>query len=279
MMPTIFNIQRYSLHDGGGIRSIVFFKGCPFTCPWCSNPEGLDIKPQEFYKESLCINCSKKINGRCNTKPENCPTGAKEISGKQMDIESIVEEVKKDKVFYETSGGGVTLSGGECLLQQNSAIALLKRLKEEDINTAIETTMSIKLIDIESLVKYTDTFLIDLKIMDEKKAKDICNININLVKDNIIALKKLKANIIIRIPLIPTFTYLNDNIDAIITFMLDIGLDTAHLLPFHQLGESKYKSIDKDYSLHDLRTLDDKEIENIRQMFEKRKIKTVIGGN
>ena len=196
-----------------------------------------------------------------------------------MDIESIVEEVKKDKVFYETSGGGVTLSGGECLLQQNSAIALLKRLKEEDINTAIETTMSIKLIDIESLVKYTDTFLIDLKIMDEKKAKDICNININLVKDNIIALKKLKANIIIRIPLIPTFTYLNDNIDAIITFMLDIGLDTAHLLPFHQLGESKYKSIDKDYSLHDLRTLDDKEIENIRQMFEKRKIKTVIGGN
>ena len=279
MEATIFNIQRYSIHDGGGIRSIVFFKGCPFTCPWCANPEGLSMKPQVMYKEKLCIHCTPKVNGKCPNTPELCPAGALEQAGMLQSVDEVFNQVIRDKVFYDTSHGGVTLSGGEFLLQQDFAIQLLKKLKENHVHTAVETTMAIPLKDIDLLVENIDTFLIDLKIYDEKQAMDILHIDMNLFKENINELIKREANIIIRIPLIPTYTVTKANISAIIGYMKDIGLDTVHLLPFHKLGEAKYKSIDKEYSLYNLETLSDEEIEKIKVLFEEKGFKTVVGGN
>ena len=279
MEATIFNIQRYSLHDGGGIRTIVFFKGCPFTCPWCANPEGLSLKPQILYKEKLCIHCCAQVNNRCNKTPDTCPSGALEIAGTIQSVEDVYNQVIRDKVFYDTSNGGVTLSGGECLLQQDFVIELLKKLKDNGIHTAIETTMALPINDMDTLVKYTDLFLIDLKIMNKEKAMDILHMNMDLYKKNITELQKRNAQIIIRIPLIPTYTSIDDNIHSIIDYMLDIGLDTVHLLPFHKLGEAKYKSLNKEYSLYDLQPLSDAEIKRIQVSFETNGIKTVVGGN
>ncbi|NBK98053.1 MAG: glycyl-radical enzyme activating protein [Erysipelotrichia bacterium] len=275
----IFNIQRYSLHDGGGIRSIVFFKGCPFTCPWCCNPESLSMKPQLFYKESLCMNCSKKVNGLCNNDPLDCPTGAKEIIGKWQSVEEVYDVIKRDQAFYETSGGGITLSGGECLLQIDFAIDLLKRCKENHIHTAIESTLALKVDRLAELVQLVDVFLVDFKIMDHQKSKEILNLDVSVMLNNVKWILEHGGHVIARIPLIPQYSATSENIEEMITQLKQLQLKEVHLLPFHQLGESKYKSIQKQYTCHDLKPLREKEVEMIEQRFKKEGFKCVINGN
>lgn len=276
---SIFNIQRYSLHDGGGIRSIVFFKGCPFHCPWCCNPESLSREPQVFFKEVLCMNCSKKMNVRCTTPPEDCPTGAKEILGKLYDVEEIYDIVKRDMVFYESSGGGVTLSGGECLWQLDFAIELLKKCKEHHIHTAIETTLALPLTRLDELVAHTDVFLVDFKIMDEEDSQNILGLKITLMKENVKAIMALGGHVIARIPLIPTFTATKENLIKIKDTLQELHIQEVHLLPFHQLGESKYKAIQKTYSCSELMPFSEEEIEQIHQYFKQQGLHCVINGN
>ncbi len=279
MNACIFNIQRYSLHDGGGIRTIVFFKGCPFTCPWCCNPESLSTKPQIFYKEILCMNCSKKINGKCNTDPEDCPTGAKEMIGKTYTIEEVYDIVKRDIPFYESSGGGVTLSGGEFLMQQDFALSLLKKCKENNIHTAVESTLALPIKDIDALSQCVDKFLIDFKIMDPQKSKEILHLNVEQMKSNVGALLEKGCTVIPRIPLIPEYTATKENLIAIVETIQQFHLKEVHLLPFHQLGEGKYKSIDKEYQCAHLKTFRDEEIEEIDQYFKASGLNSVIHGN
>lgn len=278
MQASIFNIQRYSLHDGGGIRTIVFFKGCPCRCPWCCNPESLSIKPQLFYKEILCMNCSKKINGMCETLPENCPTGAKEMIGKMQSIDEVYDIVKRDQVFYDSSNGGVTLSGGEFLMQQEFAIALLKKCKEANIHTAVETTLSIPIKDIEKLVALVDLFLVDFKIMNEQISKDIVHLDVGMMVSNIKKILSLGANVIPRIPLIPKYTATEENLSSIITILTSLNLKEVHLLPFHQLGASKYTAINTEYLCEDLPTLSDEDMASIVTMFQKHGFKTNVHG-
>ncbi len=278
MEATVFNIQRYSLHDGGGIRSIVFFKGCPFTCPWCCNPESLSVEPQLMFKKSLCIGCSMKDN-HCSSRIEDCPTKAKSVIGKVQSIEDVMDVLVRDKIFYETSNGGITLSGGEVLLQQDFALALLKACQQEDIHTAIETTLALPIKNLEKWVSRCQLFLVDLKIMDAIQSKKILRIDIDLVKENIKKLMTLHANIIIRIPLIPQYTATKENISAIIAFMQEVGLKEVHLLPYHNLGESKYRSLNLNYSLYDLEAINDSIVEEIKENFERTGIKAVIHGN
>lgn len=274
----IFNIQRYSLHDGGGIRTIVFFKGCPFTCPWCCNPESLSSKPQIFYKESLCMNCSKKVEGVCATLAEDCPTGAKEIIGEMKSVDEIFDIVKRDYAFYESSNGGVTLSGGEFLLQNKIAIELLKKCKQYNIHIAVETTMALPVDHLKQLVKVCDLFLIDFKIFDKKKSKDILNLDIDQLKKNIDEILSYHGKIIARIPLIPNYTTEMDNLNAIISYLKSKGITQVHLLPFHQLGEAKYKSIQKNYKYSELQPLTDAEIEKIQKHFQENGLETLIHG-
>ena len=274
----IFNIQRYNLHDGGGIRTVIFFKGCPLTCPWCSNPESQDFKPQIMRKQSLCIKCSSSSCFECKMKPEDCPTGALEPVGKEYTVNEVVEEVKKDIIFYETTAGGVTLSGGEPLSQGVFALALLKNLKKLGINTAIETTGIGDTKILLQMVKYLDTVLWDFKIMDNEKAKSIVNQDMQLMKKNFELVVKSGARVIPRLPLILEYTADKDNIQEIINFILPFGIKEVHILPFHQYGSSKYKALSKEYKLLDLRTLSDEEILEIKDFIENQSIKVVVGG-
>ncbi|RBP58736.1 pyruvate formate lyase activating enzyme [Alkalibaculum bacchi] len=274
----IFNIQRYSIHDGEGIRTIIFFKGCPLRCPWCANPESQSAQKEIMRKESLCISCVSKNAASCKETPEFCPTNALEWVGQEMTIDEVVEEVKKDMVFYDTSGGGVTLSGGEVLLQGEFALELLKKLKSLGIHTAIETSGhgSWKILD--QLSDFLDEILFDLKIMDDKDFKDIIKGDGSLVKSNFSKLAAKGANVIPRVPLIPTFTAKEDNLLQIIDFLKVCEINYVHLLPFHQYGSSKYKGTGREYSLENLRLLSQQEINHAKDLFVTNGFKVQIGG-
>lgn len=274
----VFNIQKYSIHDGGGIRTIIFFKGCPLDCPWCSNPESQNPNPELMRRESLCIQCSSASCYSCTNSPEECPTGALEIVGKEMSIEKIIQEVKKDIIFYDSTGGGVTLSGGEPLSQGEAAIELLKCIKALGIDTAIETC-GFGSRDITSrMTKYLDRVLFDLKIMDEPKSKNIIHGDVKVIKDNFQIFTKSGIEVIPRLPLIPGFTMDGSNIEEIIDFVKPQGIREVHILPFHQYGSSKYKGLDKYYSLKNLQTPSDEEVNKIKALLMNSGFKVVIGG-
>lgn len=273
MKGLIFNIQRYSIHDGQGIRTIVFFKGCPLKCPWCCNPES-----QEFHIETVkvtdrCIHCRQ-----CSHNAEECPSGAITEFGKFMTVEEVISEIKKDMVFYNTSGGGVTLSGGEVLAQWEFALELLRELKKLGVNTAIETSGMGSTKNILALSEHLDIILFDLKIMDKEKAKEILGADIELIKNNMRALVENGKQVIPRIPLIPGYTMDDENICSIIDFVKNIGLKTVHILPFHQYGSRKYEYLNREYVLKDIKAPSSEEIDKIKIKMENQGLKVVVSG-
>ncbi len=274
MKALIFNIQRYSIHDGEGIRTVVFFKGCPLHCPWCSNPESQSFDVEKVMIENKCIHC-KAV---CPMDPVECPSGAIEVFGKEYTVDEVMNEVLKDSIFYNTSGGGVTLSGGEVLGQAPFATELLKRLKRLGIDTAIETSGMGSTVLLKQMAEYLDTILFDLKIMDPKKAKSILGADINLIKTNIEALVKMGKNVIPRIPLIPGYNMDDENIKRIVEFVKFLGLKEVHILPFHQYGSGKYEFLKKEYALKDVKQLKEEGALNIRKYIEGQGFKVVVGG-
>lgn len=277
--PLIFNIQRYSIHDGGGIRTMIFFKGCPLRCPWCSNPESQETGVEIIRKNSLCIQCIAKDAYTCTAKPEDCPTGALEYVGRSMSIEEILKEVKKDMVFYDTSAGGVTLSGGEVLLHGEFAAELLKEIKDLGIHTAIETTGHGSWQLLDKMTDYTDLVLFDFKIMDKEKFAEIIKGDLDLVLDNFDKLMKKDVKVIPRVPLIPGYTMNQENIEKMIEILKKYPkIDEVHLLPFHQFGSSKYKGIGKEYTMEGVSPPEDDVVEDIKKVFEKEGFIVYIGG-
>lgn len=273
MKALILNIQRYSLHDGTGIRTIVFFKGCPLKCPWCSNPESISFEPQKVKMESKCVHCT-----HCSFDVDECPAGAITQFGKYMTVAEIMTEVQKDMIFYRTSGGGVTLSGGEVLSQSSFAKELLMQLKSLGINTAIETSGQGNTQNLIELATYLDLILFDLKIMDERKSKLILGADINLIKENIKALVKMNKKVIPRVPLIPGYTTDEGNINAIINFVKSLNLKEIHLLPFHQYGSNKYKLLNLDYKLKVEAALSSNVIEKIANQMKNNGLTVIVGG-
>lgn len=273
MEGLIFNIQRYSIHDGSGIRTVIFFKGCPLYCPWCCNPESQSFLIELSKIKSKCINCKK-----CSFSLDECPSGAITQFGKYMTVKEILQEVKKDTVFYNTSKGGVTLSGGEVLSQADFAIELLKELKKLGINTAIETSGQGASKKILEMSKYLDLILFDLKIMNTKKAKEIIGADINLIKNNIRMLVEKGMNVIPRIPLIPEYTMNNENVKEIIDFVKELKLKEIHILPFHQYGSNKYEYVNKDYTMKEVKPPTKEEVNSIKGTLEKEGFKVSVGG-
>jgi len=269
----ILNIQRYSLHDGDGIRTIVFFKGCPLKCPWCSNPESQSDQTQTVKMESKCVHCK-----HCSFNVDECSTGSITQFGKYMTVEQVVAEVQRDMIFYRTSKGGVTLSGGEVLYQSAFAIELLKQLKSLGINTAIETSGQGNTQSLIELSTYLDLILFDLKIMDEEKSKLILGADINLIKNNIRTLVKMHKKIIPRVPIIPGYTTDDENIKEIILFVKSLNMTVIHLLPFHQYGSNKYKLLNLDYKLVDIDIPSPQSIEKIANEMRKNGLTVVVGG-
>ena len=278
---TVTNLQRFSLHDGGGIRTVVFLKGCPFRCPWCCNPENLSFDPQVSLKERLCIHCSRKPGEACPRTPQECPTGALELLGRDREADDLVAECLRDRIFYEESGGGVTLSGGECLApvsRQPFVREFCARAKDSDVSTALETTLAIPLDNARELAKVVDTWLVDFKIADRKRSMRLLGIDTDVRDQNLRVLLDLGARVIARMPIIPGYTDSRENVTSNLATMRSLGIMRADVLPFHQLGEGKYESVGLAYGLAGMSQLFAEDVQWVADLCENAGIAAVIHG-
>lgn len=254
----VANIQRFSLHDGGGIRTVAFLKGCPFFCPWCCNPEDISFEPELVFRQSICIHCCPfGPDCLCVNPPERCPTGAKEMVGTRYTTEELFKLLERDRTFYEESGGGITLSGGECLAGPTQAftIAVAARCRAAGLDTAVETTMSVSLSDPAALVAVTDSLLVDFKIADRARSLSVTGVDPGLRDKNLRLLIGLGAHVIARMPIIPGYTDAADCVSANVRSIRELGIERVDILPFHQLGEGKYDAMGREYVLRGVRQL------------------------
>ena len=240
MKATIFEIKRFAVHDGDGIRTTVFFKGCPLRCVWCHNPEGLCGKPQMAYYEHKCIGC-----GECQKESfsvENCLGEARVLYGKEITVDELLPLLLEDKDFYENSGGGVTLSGGECLMQADFCAELLKSLKVYGIHTAVDTCGFVSQATLDKVIPYTDVFLYDIKAYDEDVHILCSNKSNKKILENLKYLDSVGKNIEIRIPYIPEY---NDNqMEKIAHFLSKFNhITKIRVLPYHNYAGSKYEAL------------------------------------
>ncbi len=221
----IFDIQRYSLHDGPGIRTIVFLKGCYLRCRWCCNPESQEYKIQEMAR-----------------------AGRLEIMGRDVTVGSLMDELAQDRRYYERSGGGITLSGGECMAQPDFSEALLRACHDYGFDTAIETTAFATREIVERLLPHVDHFLMDIKHMDSKKHAEFTGKPNEQILENAKYIASNAKELIIRVPTIPTFNATPDEISAIARFASSLdGVRELHLLPYHRLGQDKYTGLGRPY--------------------------------
>ena len=260
----VLNITRCSLHDGPGIRTVVFLKGCNLRCAWCHNPESHRMQNEVFLNPSRCIGCrrcstlypdcfqpelNREICTGCGKCAETCPSNAIEMAARPMTAEAVMKEVRKDRLYYESSGGGVTFSGGECLLFPEFLREMLQMCKAEGIHTAIESALCVPWKTIEPLIPLVDTCLIDIKHMDAAAHKTYTGQSNAQILDNILKLSQAHNNILIRVPLIPTVNDGPENLLETVRFChrLAPAVTGLELLRYNTLSEPKYKSLDQSY--------------------------------
>ena len=252
----IFNIQRFSIHDGPGIRTIVFFKGCYMRCAWCCNPESQAYEIQ--------------------TMQEN---GKEKTVGRDVTVDELMPEILADVNYYRRSGGGVTLSGGECLAQPRFAAALLKACKENGLHTAIESTANAPYETIEEVLPYLDLYLMDIKHMDSAKHKEFTGAGNELILENAKKIAKSGVELIIRTPVVPGFNDTAEEIRAISRFAATLsGVEEHHLLPYHRLGQDKYAGLGRNYALKDVLPPTQEKMEYLLSVAEESGLKCQIGG-
>lgn len=296
---TVFNIQKFSVHDGPGIRTTVFLKGCPLQCKWCSNPESQSFNPSVFFDKNKCIECglcvsvcpqnaiSKDKNNKvdqskcdgCGLCVEICPTKALEISGKKMSVKEVIDEVNKDALHYRRSGGGITLSGGEPLAQPDFAEALLKSAKSRGINTAMETTGLASSEVIDRIIPLVDMVLLDIKTFFPEKHKQFTGVDNKQILTNALHISKIAKSVSIRIPLISGFNDDEVSIKAIAAFANYMSnVKRVHILPYHNYGQGKYNLLNRVYDCDGFKTPEDDKVEILQKIIEDTGIECVIGG-
>lgn len=269
MKARIFEIKRFAVHDGNGIRTTVFFKGCPLKCVWCHNPEGLDFKPQLAFYENKCVfcgECGKVCAQNAHTFPQGmhvfdrsqciacgkceaaCPRSALTLYGKEVTIGELMPTLLEDADFYRTSGGGVTLSGGECLLQADFCAVLLKRLKENEISTAVDTCGYVPKASIQKVMPYTDVFLYDVKAFDEQVHIQCTGHSNKLILENLKEIDAAGIPVEIRIPYVPGYN--DDQMEKIAAFLSELkNISGIRILPYHNYAGSKYRALAMDNTL------------------------------
>lgn len=295
----VFNIQRYSLHDGPGIRTVLFLKGCGLRCKWCCNPESQDARPQILFTKSRCIGCrecrrvcpqnaivfeeAKRIDRarciRCGACTSACMAGALELKGTAMTVREVFEEIEKDEMYYRNSGGGVTLSGGEALLQPAFAAEVLKACHDKGWNTAIESALFVSREAIDAVLPHTDVFLADFKLFNSEKHRCFTGQSNEHIKENFRYISQHGGNIIMRIPLIPTVNDSRENLEQSGRFAEEIGtIQEVDLLPYHRLGINKYEQLTLRYKMPDLCQPDKKRMNELAEIFQDMGFRVAIGG-
>lgn len=287
----IFDIKKYAIHDGPGIRTTVFFKGCPLNCWWCHNPEGLDISAQVIYRKDRCIGCGECINVcpegaitlsssgvitdqskcvHCGTCAETCPAKARELVGRVVTVDHIVGEIKKDILFYDESGGGVTFSGGEPLMQPDFLLGLLDACGKLDIHRTVDTTGYADAELVLRVADRTELFLYDLKHMDSEKHRRYTGVPNEQILSNLESLAKHGANIDIRIPIIPGINSDDENIDRTGAFVSSLpGVRDINILAYHSAAQSKYRNLGLEYPLSKILSPSKHELEAVAKRLEK----------
>jgi pyruvate formate lyase activating enzyme len=286
----ITNIQGFSIHDGPGIRTVVFFKGCPLSCRWCANPECVSAKPQMGFIEKLCKGCGKcldactnnairRVNGEhridyshciaCGKCKDECYYGALVRYGELATVAKVWDEVRRDKMFYDESGGGITVSGGEPLLRPAFVRELFELSRREGINTCVETCGFADQESLLEIIPATDHFLFDLKQMDpEAHRKHTGQSNGQILKNAALLIQR-GANVLFRQPLVPGVNDSIENIEATARFLAGLGNDAAklELMAYHRMGQSKYRALNMPCTMDGLGAADDEQVEAARKAY------------
>jgi pyruvate formate lyase activating enzyme len=270
----IFNIQKYSVHDGPGIRTTVFLKGCPLNCPWCHNPEGISREREIIVMENRCIGCREcrlacrfgavipgygslparnEVCDLCGACVDACPTEARRIVGREMSVTEVLRHVMADQVFYEGSGGGVTFSGGEPLSQPEFLRTVLEACRAEGLHTAVDTCGLASLDHLRAIAPFTELFLYDLKFIDDAKHRRYTGVSNALILSNLEALGRMHQRIWIRVPVIPGINDGEDDLKATARFVVDLpGVLQVNLLPFHRTGLPKNTRLAREHGMEDV---------------------------
>ena len=270
---TVFDIRKYSIHDGPGIRTTVFFKGCPLNCWWCHNPEGQALKPEIMFRQPRCIQCDtclavclagaiSRVDGvtsvdlgkcdLCGDCLANCYSQGLELAGRTLKVSEVLAEIEQDTIFYDQSGGGATFSGGEPLLQHEFLKALLEACQLKGIHTALDTSGYASWEALDDIRESVNLFLYDLKIMDDARHRHYTGVPNRLILKNLKRLSEMGQRLIVRIPIIPGINDDPQNLNQAGEFLSGLtSLERVDLLPYHKIGLGKYTSLQKNYLLNE----------------------------
>ena len=287
MEAILFDIDHFSVHDGDGIRTSIFLKGCPLSCVWCHSPESQRSAPELLYYSARCVKCGA-CQGACpqqvhQVSEDNhtlsyskctlcgqciraCAYDALAVCGRSTSLEDVLQEALQDRIFYEHSGGGVTLSGGEILLQGAFSRELLSALHSQGVHTIVETTGFGRESDLLSLVPYVSTFYYDIKVIDPDAHKKWIGADNRIILENLRALRSKTEHIVLRLPLIPGITDTRENVVAVMNLAREVDIPSVHLLPFNANAGAKYEWIGRDFSLSELQRQTPEELDALKAL-------------
>lgn len=289
----IFNVQRYSLHDGPGIRTTVFLKGCPARCLWCHNPESQSFEPEVLVVETRCASCGTCAtvcpNGvpppgsglceACGACVEACPAGARWLAGREVTTDLVLAEVLRDRVFFEESGGGVTFSGGEPLAQPAFLRSLLEACRAAGVHTAVDTCGFCPTERLLDLVPLVDLFLFDVKVVDDDRHRALTGLPAIPILENLRALAAIHRNVWVRVPVVPGHTDAEADLVKLAAIAAGLaGVRQVNLLPYHRTGAPKARRLGRDYPLETLAPPPPERLEALAALFRERGLPVKIGG-